>query len=663
MKKYIKKQLAFAAALIMVMSATGCEKSMFESNSSAADSSRAQSVQQNETSSAAAASTTTSDNFLSVDTEFKAEDLDYGYDETSAVKIVFDGTDAEISDKGAAIENGVLTISQAGVYELSGELTDGRIIVDVDKNEEVQLVMNGTKITCSDNAPLYIVEADKVIVTLNEGTENSLTDGASYNLGEDDANVDGAIFSKADLTLNGEGSLSVTANYKHGIVCKDSLIITGGEYEVTSASGGIYGKDCVKIKQGTFNVTAGSNAIKSTNTEEAERGYIYINGGTFTLNAGNDGIEAATNLLVDGGDFDITTGGGSSNASMTTDGMPNEDWGNWGGNGIEMHGVMNPSDRGQMRDMQPMQNSETLSNVIVQTSNSTSTETTDEESDSAKGLKADGDIAVRGGSIKIDSSDDAVHSNGNISYLGGELTLSSGDDGTHADGQLLITDGKITVEKSYEGLEGVTIAIQGGEISVTASDDGLNSGGGSDTSSQDRMGRDSFNQSSSGYLLTISGGIVNVNASGDGIDSNGNLVIEGGEIYVSGPTNSGNGAIDYGDGASAWITGGIIVACGSIGMAEGFGEENSTQYSVLHNLSTTVSGGTEVVVSDSQGNVILSFTPEKDYQSVVFSSPDIKEGTYTITAGSVTEEITVNSIVTSNGSFGGMGGGGRGNRW
>ena len=201
-----------------------------------------------------------------------------------------------------------------------------------------------------------------------------------------------------------------------------------------------------------------------------------------------------------------------------------------------MHGDMNPSDRGQMRDMQPMQNSETLSNVIVQTSNSTSTETTDEESDSAKGLKADGDIAVRGGSIKIDSSDDAVHSNGNISYLGGELTLSSGDDGTHADGQLLITDGKITVEKSYEGLEGVTIAIQGGEISVTASDDGLNSGGGSDTSSQDRMGRDSFNQSSSGYLLTISGGIVNVNASGDGIDSNGYLVINGGTVVALGST-------------------------------------------------------------------------------------------------------------------------------
>ena len=672
MRKKLKKQFAFAVALIAVMSLAGCNnKSVFRSGDSSS-----QPVQQSQ-SSADAVTSDDSDTFMGIDTSFKAEDLDYGYDQSKAVKITLNGTSAEFSDKGAAVDDGVITISQAGVYEITGTLTDGRIIVDVGKNDEVQLVMNGADITCSDNAPLYIVEADKVVVTLNEGTENSLTDGSTYNLSEDESGIDGAIFSKADLTLNGEGKLSVTANYKHGIVSKDNLIITGGEYSVTSASGGIYGKDCVKIKQGTFNVTSGSNAIKSSNTEDEGRGYIYINDGSFTLDAGNDGIEAATTLLVDGGNFDITTGGGSSNASMTAEGQPNENWGSWQGNenlpdDMQMQGrggnrgdMQTPPDMGE--NPQAAGNGMIKDNMVVQTSAATTdtTETTtDEESDSAKGLKADGDIAVRGGTIKIDASDDAVHSNGNISYLGGELTLSSGDDGTHADNALLITDGKITVEKSYEGLEGVTIAIQGGEIDVTASDDGINSGGGSDTGSQDRMGMDNFNQNSSNYLLTISGGVVKINASGDGVDSNGNLIVEGGEIYVSGPTNGGNGAIDYGDGASAWITGGKIVACGSIGMAEGFGEENSTQYSVLHNLSSTVSGGTEVKITDSSNNVILSFTPEKDFQSVVFSCPEMTEGTYTLTAGDVSEQITVSSIVTSNGTFGGMGGGmGGGNRW
>ena len=140
------------------------------------------------------------------------------------------------------------------------------------------------------------------------------------------------------------------------------------------------------------------------------------------------------------------------------------------------------------------------------------------------------------------------------------------------------------------------------------------------------MGMDKFNSDTSDYLLTISDGKTVINASGDGVDSNGNFIMSGGELYINGPTDNGNGAIDYGDGASAWITGGTIVACGSTGMAEGFGEENSTQYSVLHNLSTNVPCGTVVKISDSKGNTVISYTPEKDFQSVVFSCDIAPEG-------------------------------------
>ncbi|MGN0601826.1 MAG: carbohydrate-binding domain-containing protein [Oscillospiraceae bacterium] len=392
----LKKQLAVvAAALVIMSSASGCGKS----DSTASDNSLPDSTEIN------------SDAFSFVNTEFDAEDLEVGYDDTVAVNVELNGTSAEISGSGATENNGVITVSEAGVYVFSGELSNGRIIVDAGKDDKVRLIMNGVKISCSDNSPVFINQADKVIMTLNDNTENALVDGKTYNLSDDDSNVDGAVFFRDDLTLNGSGSLTVTANYKHGIVCKDDLIITGGKYVINSTSGGIYGKDSLRIKQGDFDITAGSNGIKATNSDESDKGYVYISDGSYKITAENDGIEAVTSLLV--------------------------------------------------------------------------------------------------------------------------------------------------------------------------------------------------------------------------------------------------------DGDSSWITGGTIVACGSSGMAESFGEDNSTQNSVLHNFSSTVSGGTEVQIIDSDGNVIISYTPEKNYQSVVFSSPEIRNGTYTICAGDISEEITVNSVVTSNGS-GGMQGG-RGN--
>lgn len=622
MNKEIKKNFALVVAVILTLcSAVGCKNTHKDNNLS------------------------------SIASEIEAEDIDVGYEESDAVNIKLNGTSADITGIGAAEKDGIITITSAGTYVLSGEMTDGRVVVDTDKNSKVKIVLNNASINCSDNAPVFIQKADKVFITLEAGTENTLTDGESYNLGEDDSNVDGAIFSRSDLTFNGSGKLTIKANYKHGIVCKDDLIITGGEYTVTSALGGIYGKDSIQISEGTFDINAGSNAVKSSNNEESDKGAIKITGGTFNLTAGNDGIESSQILEVEDGEFNITTGGGSENASMNSNGKPNENWGNWGGNMPDMqlpNGDMAKPDGKPNDDM-----------MFQSTANNTSDEETasDSESDSAKALKAEQQINIKGGTFNIDSSDDSVHCNGDIVFSGGSLTLLSGDDGVHADGNLLITDGIINVEKSYEGLEGVTVEIQGGDIRVNSSDDGINAAGGSDSGSSDRMGMDKFNSDTSDYLLTISGGKTVINASGDGVDSNGNFIMSGGELYINGPTDNGNGAIDYGDGASAWITGGMIVACGSTGMAEGFGEENSTQYSVLHNLSTNVPCGTLVKISDSKGNTVISYTPEKDFQSVVFSCDKLQKGTYTITAGDISEEITISSMVTSNGSFGGMGGG------
>lgn len=605
-----------------------------------------------------------------IDASIAAEDIDVGYDEESSVGITFADGSAAISGDGATADGETVTISQASTYILSGTATNGRIIVAADKKAEVKLIFNGLDITCSDNAPLLVSKAKKVYIVLEDGTENVLTDGASYSLGEDDSNTDGAIFSKADLTINGGGTLTVNANYKHGIVSKDDLVITDGNINVASASTAIEGKDSVKISGGTFNISAGTNGIKSTNTEESDKGFISVTGGSFTVVANNDAFEAETVLSIEGGSFDITTGGGSANASMKSDGTPNGDWQNNMGNGGggPNGGMGRPDDNGNGMGGDPpaMPTADdaglTIETAANTTTDSDSTDTTDSTSTSAKALKAGSEVNISGGEFKIDSADDSVHSNGNIVITGGNISAASGDDGMHANGNLTISDGTIDITKSYEGIEGSIVTIDGGTVSVVSSDDGINCAGGSDTGLTDRMGADRFS-AQDGVELCINGGTITIDADGDGIDSNGNFTMSGGVVYVCGPTNGGNGALDY--NGTATVTGGTLIACGAVGMEEGFGD-SSTQYSVLHNLGSTVSANEKLTITDSDGNEILSFTPTKTWQSVVFSSGDLKDGaTYTITAGSQLETVTIDGIVTSNStgmSFGRGQGGGPGGR-
>ena len=174
------------------------------------------------------------------------------------------------------------------------------------------------------------------------------------------------------------------------------------------------------------------------------------------------------------------------------------------------------------------------------------------------------------------------------------------------------------------------------------------------------MGTDQF-ASQGGVELNINGGTATIDADGDGLDSNGIFTMAGGTVYVCGPTNGGNGALDY--NGTATVTGGTLIACGAVGMEEGFGD-NSTQYSVLHDLGSTVSANEKLPITDSDGKEIVSYTTTKACQSVVFSSADLKEGeTYSITAGSQSETVTIDGIVTSNStgmSFGRGHGGGRG---
>lgn len=363
----------------------------------------------------------------------------------------------------------------------------------------------------------------------------------------------------------------------------DDLVITSGTYVITAARHALSGKDSVRIADGVLTLDAGTDGIHSENADKDGKGFIYIADGTITIEADSDGIDAEETLQIDGG----------------------------------------------------------------------------------------------------------------------SMTIAADDDGVHSDRDLIITDGTIDVTKSYEGLEGMTVTIEDGDISVVSSDDGLNAAGDpADASSDNSDKSDSSNNKTrpdmngdtppqkpdgsnnnggtpsqrpddsngtppadgnmpsggpqdGGFgggmdeahdynFIVINGGTINVNADGDGIDSNGDLIVTGGTIYVSGPTNGGNGALDYAGNAA--ISGGTIVAVGASGMAQNFGSD-STQGCMLVTVSESTLTGT-LTLTDSDGNVIVSYSSEKAYNSVVISSPDIKKGaTYTLATGDTTNTVTMSSLV------------------
>ena len=549
-----------------------------------------------------------------MDLEFTARDLDVGYEESTAVQVTLSDSGIQVSGDGAEADGTTLTIKEEGTYVISGSLSSGQIVVEADDSAKIHLVLNGVSVRCENSAALLIRGADKVFITLAEGSENTLESGSEAPSGEDE-NVDGVIFSRSDLTLNGSGSLTINAGYKHGIVSKDDLVITGGVYNITAVGGGLYGKDCVKILDGTFNLNVEMDGIQSDNEEDADRGFVYIAGGTYDITAGHDGIQAETLLKVAEGTINITTGTGSGaavNGSSDTD----------------------------------------------STSNGSTNVTDSSSSESIKGLKSGSLLEITGGTIVINSEDDSVHSNGSITITAGDLTISSDDDAVHADENLQIDGGSIQILQSYEGLEGKSVVINDGTISLVSADDGINANGGADSSGFGGFGRgfetDSFGSSETDIYIAINGGEITIDASGDGLDSNGNLYITGGVTYISGPSDSGNGALDYGEGCTGEISGGVLLAVGASGMAENM-SSSSTQCTFMQNLDETASGGDTVTITDASGNVLASYTPVRSYQNIIFSCPKLQvEETYTVTAGS--QSVAVEQSDTVVGESSGMGG-------
>jgi hypothetical protein len=460
--------------------------------------------------------TTIEENYVPVSVEYSSYDLDSSWDSADSTLIKLEENSASINGKGVLVDSSRITITAGGTYIISGNLDDGQLIVNSEDTSIVHIVLNSADITCSTSAPIYIISAKKTVVTLADGTINQVKDGDSYTLDDTESEEpNAAIFSKDDLTINGSGSLIVTASYNNGIQSKDDLKVTGGNITVSATNNGIKGKDLLAIKDSNLIIDTSGDGLQSSNDSDSEKGFISIESGTLNITAGEDGIQAETSVLIGGGDITIVSGGGSINNSTK------ETWGDWGNR------------------ISPQRT------TIPDFSITTTTNSQDNSSDSAKGIKAGINVTINESKINIDSSDDSIHSNGSLTISDSKIILSSGDDGIHSDSTLEINSGDITISKSYEGIESSTITINGGTLHIVASDDGINAAGGVDGSSiNGRPGQNTFESFGSNYLY-LHGGYIYVDADGDGIDINGSITMTDGFVIVNGPTNNNNGALDY----------------------------------------------------------------------------------------------------------------------
>lgn len=694
---------------------------------------------------------------LDPDDFFSNRDYRTTLDSDTPVTLTFSGDSITADGGGVEISGSTVTIVEEGTYILTGSIEDGQVVVDMaDETHKAQLVLDNITIKNSTSAAIHVPVADKVFITMTEGSQNYFT----VNIDNEDS-VDAAIFARADMTLNGLGTLHIHVTNGDGVVGKDELTITSGTYNITGDGHGMDANDSIAIAEGTFHFTVEKDGFHCEHSSNVEKGNIYILGGSFQLDVLRDGFDASGFLEINDGYFDITTNGGWESAPVKVALANSHGGGMTGGNRQEM---FTDNDMDAMREefmsqMQGGQNSarpdmaqgqtgqgdmaQGQTGVQGQTGQSdmaqgqmggqgqtgqvdmaqgqtaqgqtgqgdmaqgqmggmtggfptdmqlpegvvlpegfdpndpttltpemleefmsqmegmmgTRPDTTvpdgnyvvdgseeDLSSPSTKGLKSVGDLRLYGGTFILDCYDDAIHSDTKVEIHDGSYEIGTADDAIHANWDTIISGGTFNIINCFEGIEGQRIDISGGYIDMYCGDDGINAATGS------------ADPDDTAITLTISGGtiIMDTNSEGDGVDSNGSILITGGDILISSTTDPRDTQLD--SQYDSIITGGRFLATGSSsGTIQNF-DTGSTQGSILIVLSAVQNDPVKLV--DANGTVLVDFQPVKEYQSITISLPELVLGeSYTLTAGSYSETITMDSLQAgSSTNSGGMGG-------
>ena len=445
--------------------------------------------------------------FKTISVDYKTKDLETSYVPGDCTSIVFSDNDIKVVGKETEISNvngkQIVKIIKKGDYLISGSCSNGQIIVEANKEKDVRLILNGLTLTCSDSAPIYEKQCDKMVITLADGTENVLSDISQYVYEDTEKKQpDAVIFAKDDLVINGKGTLKVNSSYMEGIHSTDSVKLISGNISVRSADNGVRGKEGVIIKEANLEVTSKGDGIKTTYSDNTSLGYVIIEGGDIKLYSAKDAIQATGHIQITGGTLDITTDNGTANADS------------------------------------------------------------DEESKSAKAIKTDNNIYIKGAELKIDAAEDAIKANGNVIIDGGKISIGTYEDAIQADGDIVVNDGSVDINRSKKGLKGKSVSINGGNVTVTSDSDGINASSGKEDDEDSKVifGEDDPFAVSEDVYIAVTGGTVNVTSQGECLDSDGNLYLTGGSVTVDGKADSESGYVDY--KGVAYITGGTIEAKG-----------------------------------------------------------------------------------------------------
>lgn len=465
----------------------------------------------------------------------------------------------QVTGNGISVDGTTVTITQGGDFTVTGSADEGMIYVDTE--DKVKLRLSGMSLSNDDGPAIYFQNTEKALITVTEGTENYLSDGATYT----DQEAKGTLFSNDDIEIKGNGTLTIIGNYKHGIASDDDIKIENSVLNITSVTDGIHVNNTFHMTGGTLNIAAGSDGVQA---EED----IVIDGGTIQITECEEGLESGTTMTFNGGDIDITSSDDGLNSGgglgLSQDFGPGGGRGGWENRGYGMA----PPDQERLEQFDPNQQ-----------------QTPEAPNEFNPGREQTPPQMPEG-----------------------KQDIPQMKDKSETDDQIL---------KAPNGNNNGTETPQ--------------------TDTTDRS-------------IYINGGVIHINAQGDGVDSNDQIYMTGGELYVDGPTSGGDGAID---GSSFNVSGGTVVAVGSSQMAMGL-TQGSAQCGFLVSF-TTQPAGSELTVMDSDGNLIASYSPEKEYSSLVYSSDLLEIGkTYSILVnGETIASVEQSQTQISSGNRGGAMGG------
>lgn len=474
-------------------------------------------------------------------------------------------------------------ISQGGTYLLSGTLQDAQLTVEIPAGETARLVLRGVDMHCERGPVIYSNGGGTVVLLLENGTENTLSDGKSY-LYSGSKVREAAISVEGDLLITGGGSLSVEAIHNDALRSEGTLAVAEGTLEITAWRDGLVAGQELQISGGQLSIACGRTGLSASSAKSGQ-GSVTLAGGTVALICGGDGITATGSLSATAGEYHITTGGGSGNASY---GETAEKWGLWGG-----------LPQQQPTEEQPIINREQI------------------VSDSARGLSAGKSLALSGGTFTLDCSDAALYSVGSTKLSGSRVTISGGDTAITTQ-QLTLSAGDVSILTARRGAVAEDMTLSGGSLSITAVEEGLALSGGYDKSESD--------PAADLRKMTVTGGSLSICAGTHALDIGGSLFQSGGSLLLgSGREQNPLRA------ATAHISGGTLLAAGPL-------PEELQLYTSLPRISVELwlTGGRPLTVTAAEESTpMLSFTPETSVGYVTLISDALeKDTTYYLVSGS-----------------------------